>query len=99
MAAGVHRIHGLTEPTPSMADQTDAGMEREDLGRMMFTESQENVVFALQLAIAVYHSRIAGVDTEVALQTDVAKNGAQLLLTLGRTNCGVTAGVEQDPSQ
>ena len=40
MAAGVHLIRGLSEPTPSTADQTGAGMEREALGRMMFTESQ-----------------------------------------------------------
>lgn len=98
MAAGVHPIRGLSEPTLSTADQTGAGMEREALGRMMFTESQENVVFALQLATAVYHSRIAGVDTEVVLQTVVAKGGARSLLTLGRTNCGGTAGVEQDPN-
>ena len=40
MAAGVHRIRGLTEPMPSMADQTDVGMERVDLGQMTSTESQ-----------------------------------------------------------
>lgn len=40
MAAGVHLIRGLSEPTPSTADQTGAEMEREALGRMMFTESQ-----------------------------------------------------------
>ena len=40
MAAGVHRIRGLSEPTPSTADQTGAGMEKEALGRMMFTEFQ-----------------------------------------------------------
>lgn len=47
----------------------------------------------------MYHSRIAGVDTEVVLQTVVAKSGARSLLTLRRTNCGGTAGVEQDVSQ
>lgn len=47
----------------------------------------------------MYHSRIVGVDTEVVLQTVVAKSGARSLLTLGRTNCGGTAGVEQDVSQ
>ena len=47
----------------------------------------------------MYHSRIAGVDIEVVLQTVVAKSGARSLLTLGRTNCGGTAGVEQDVSQ
>ena len=65
----------------------------------MILPYQENVVFALQLATAVYHSRIAGVDTEVVLQTVVAKSGARSLLTLRRTNCGGTAGVEQDVSQ
>ena len=65
----------------------------------MILPYQENVVFALQLATAVYHSRIVGVDTEVVLQTVVAKSGARSLLTLGRTNCGGTAGVEQDVSQ
>lgn len=47
----------------------------------------------------MYHSRIVGVDTEVVLQTVVAKSGARSLLTLRRTNCGGTAGVEQDVSQ
>ena len=40
MAAGVHQDRGLTEPMQSMVDQTDAGMAREDPGRMMSTECQ-----------------------------------------------------------
>ena len=43
MAAGVHLDRGLTEPMPSMADQTDVGMEREDLGQMMSTGCQVSV--------------------------------------------------------
>ena len=40
MAAGVHQDRRLTEPLQSMADQTDVGMEREDLGPMMSTGLQ-----------------------------------------------------------
>ena len=40
MAAGVRQGHMLAEHMPSMGDQTDVGMEREDLGQMMSTESQ-----------------------------------------------------------
>ena len=40
MAAGVRQGHMLAGHMPSMGDQTDVGMEREDLGPMMSTESQ-----------------------------------------------------------
>ena len=40
MAAGVHQDHMLTKPMPSMADQTDVGMAKEDHGPMMFIECQ-----------------------------------------------------------
>ena len=37
MAVSVSQDRGLTEPMPSMADQTDVGMEREVAGPMMST--------------------------------------------------------------
>lgn len=40
MAAGVQQDLGLIEPLQSTVDQTDAGMEKEDRGQMMFTECQ-----------------------------------------------------------
>ena len=40
MAAGVHQDRGLTEPMPSMADQTDVGKEREVAGQTMSTGFQ-----------------------------------------------------------
>ena len=40
MAAGVHQDRGLTEPMPSMADQTDVGKERGVAGQTMSTGFQ-----------------------------------------------------------
>ena len=40
MAAGVHRDHVLIEPLQGMVDLTDAGMAKEDHGRMMSTGFQ-----------------------------------------------------------
>ena len=37
MVGGVHPDQGLTKPLLSMAEQTDVGMAKVDLGLMMFT--------------------------------------------------------------
>ena len=44
----------------------------------------------------MYRSRIAGADTSVAPRIDEDRNGAQSLLTTTETNCGGTAGEEND---
>jgi len=97
MAAGVQQDHVLNIPLQSMVDQTDAGMAKEALGRMMSTECQEPANIVLRKATAVRsRSHIAGVDTIVVPGQSAEGPGAPSLRTTGQTNCGGTAGEEED---
>ena len=57
MAAGVHQDRGLVGPMQSMVDQTDVGMAKEGLGRMMCTGFQVRQSNALYRVIyrVIFH--------------------------------------------
>jgi len=79
-----------------MVDQTDAGMEKEDLGQTMSTECQVDANNEpRQESVACCLSNIAGAATTDAPKLDVEGHGAQLARACTyETNHGGTAGEE-----
>ena len=92
MAAGVHRIHGLTEPMPSMADQTDVGMERVDLGQMTSTESQVCSVYLFISKMYLTPSKTGNIFVQLIWRNIVALQVEQVVapITTACSTCHAT---------
>jgi len=97
MAASVFQDHMLREPLQGMGDQTDAGMEKEEHGRMTSTDCRANADYAPQLVtVACSHSRTADVDITVVLEhAGMDAPGVQLHQIIPGVDTGDTAGVEE----